>query len=181
MKISHAVAALIVTAGIPAKAQTTMPWKAMEANGQCNYLKIFPDTGLTTVGFQPNAALDGKVFVVITNRNWSVAAGDQVIGPLIIQTAAVSAEGVPLAGPHLIGAAMPADMLARFVEADPRIVEFRLGSKLLTRLDFTGFKAGWTAFAACMDKRPATDITQKPLAKEHDMQDAPIAAKSLGN
>lgn len=167
MKILYAAATLVALTGIPAEAQPTMPWKAAEVSGLCTYMKMFADTGLTTVGFRSNATLDGKVFAAIANRNWSVAAGDQIIGPLIIQTDAVSAEGVPVAGPHLVGAAIPVDMVTRFVKADPRTVEIRLGSKLLARLDFTGFKSGWAAFAACMAKNTAPGTEQKvpPKAK----------------
>ena len=167
MKVLYTATMLVALSGIPAKAQSAMPWKATEVNGQCNYMKMFADTGLTTVGFQSNAALDGKVFTAITNRNWSVAAGDQIIGPLTIQTDTVSAEGVPVAGAHLVGAAIPVDMLTRFVKADPRTVEFRLGSKLLARLDFIGFKSGWTAFAACMAKSTTAgaEQTSPPKAK----------------
>lgn len=164
----------------PLLAQPVQPWLAKDINGQCVLGHDYRDSGMTSVAvFQSPEAPEKALVFAIKNSNWSVALGDRIESLVNIKSEAYAVEGRADTGEHMIFVNLDQDNLSQFARSDPKSVEIRMGNQLLTRLDFTGFQAGWNSFSTCLERGIARPSDQEDRNRQEGqvVPDPPSATK----
>lgn len=154
--VATGLVAVLFSASASAVGSGPRTWHERDGDSQCMYGHGYADLGHTEFVILQNGNLPSNQLAIgVKNDNWSVKAGDLMTEPVIIRSGTFAMRGNAIALDRKLLVTIPRETVMKFASTHPRLVEVWVGNRMLTRLGFSGFEAGWDGFNHCLARLDA--------------------------